>query len=72
MLLLQVLGALWMSCWSEGEKQKNFMEQSKEYLELLENELKGKKFFGGDIIGIVDIAATFIALWAIGLQEVAV
>lgn len=61
-----------MSCWSEGEKQKNFMEQSKEYLELLENELKGKKFFGGDIIGIVDIAATFIALWAIGLQEVAV
>ncbi|XP_039129086.1 LOW QUALITY PROTEIN: probable glutathione S-transferase [Dioscorea cayenensis subsp. rotundata] len=61
----KVLGALWMSCWSEGEKQKNFMEQSKEYLELLENELKGKKFFGGDTIGIVDIAATFIALWAI-------
>ncbi|KAM0953890.1 putative glutathione transferase [Dioscorea sansibarensis] len=67
----KVLSALWMSCWSEGEMLKNFMEQSKEYLELLENELKGKKFFGGDTIGIVDIAASFVALWAIVLQEVA-
>ncbi|KAH7677542.1 Glutathione transferase protein [Dioscorea alata] len=67
----KVFGALWMSFWSDGEMQKNFMEQSKEYLQLLENELKGKKFFGGDTIGIVDIAANFITLWAIVLQEVA-
>ncbi|KAJ0979123.1 hypothetical protein J5N97_014597 [Dioscorea zingiberensis] len=67
----KLFSAVWMSCWSEGEMQKNFMEQSKEYLGLLENELKGKKFFGGDTIGMVDIAANFIAFWAIVLQEVA-
>ena len=33
------------------------------YLETLENELKGKNFFGGDEIGLVDIAGNFVALW---------
>ncbi|KAJ6798748.1 glutathione S-transferase U8-like [Iris pallida] len=62
--------AVWMSCWSRGDTQKMFMEQSKENLKLLEAELKGKKFFGGDAIGLVDVAANFLALWAGILQEV--
>ncbi|WOK93644.1 hypothetical protein Cni_G02344 [Canna indica] len=33
--------ALWMSCRTEGEAQKNFMEQAKESLQILEKELKG-------------------------------
>ncbi|XP_008793317.2 probable glutathione S-transferase [Phoenix dactylifera] len=63
--------AIWMSCWTEGDMQQNFMIQSKENLSILEGELKGKKFFGGDAIGMVDIAAFFIAHWAGVLQEVA-
>ncbi|KAL7586635.1 hypothetical protein Lser_V15G38728 [Lactuca serriola] len=41
-----------------------------EQLQILENELKvkGTKFFGGDNIGLVDIAAVFIAYW-LGIRE---
>lgn len=69
---VQCIPALWMSCWTEGDMQQNFMMQSKESLSILEGELKGKKFFGGNAaIGLVDIAAFFIAHWASVLQEVA-
>ncbi|XP_074339207.1 putative glutathione S-transferase [Apium graveolens] len=49
---------------SRGEEEREkAIEEAAEHLETLENELKGKKFFGGDEIGLVDIAANFIALW---------
>nr|XP_043618590.1 probable glutathione S-transferase [Erigeron canadensis] len=42
-----------------------------EQLQILENELaaKAKKFFGGDNINIVDIAADFIAYWLGMIEE---
>lgn len=42
--------------------------ETEEAFQLLENELKGK-FFGGEDIGIVDIAAIFIAFWFPIVQE---
>ena len=71
MLLLQVLSHCGCHAGVKGRCRRTSWNNQKEYLELLENELKGKKFFGGDTIGIVDIAASFVALWAIVLQEVA-
>ncbi|CAI9265352.1 unnamed protein product [Lactuca saligna] len=43
-----------------------------EQLQMLENELKvkGTKFFGGDNINLVDIAADFIAYWLGTIEEV--
>lgn len=38
-------------------------EEAQEFLQLLDNELKGKKFFGGDSFALADIAANFIAFW---------
>lgn len=38
-------------------------EEANEALKFLENEIKGKKYFGGDNIGAVDIAANFVAYW---------
>ncbi|KAL3826054.1 hypothetical protein ACJIZ3_022083 [Penstemon smallii] len=63
-------------CWpamkkawlSTGEEQEKANEEANEALMFLENELKGKKFFGGDTIGLVDIAANLIALWY-GINE---
>ncbi|ONK62820.1 uncharacterized protein A4U43_C07F8470 [Asparagus officinalis] len=57
--------------WGDGDMQKTSMEQSKEYLSILQKELKNKKFFGGNYIGFLDIAAAYIALWVGVLQEVA-
>lgn len=47
----------------QGEEQVKVIEEAVELLKLLESELKGKKFFGGETIGLVDIMANFIALW---------
>ncbi|XP_058736984.1 probable glutathione S-transferase [Vicia villosa] len=51
----------------EKEREKS-IEETEEAFQLLENELKGK-FFGGEDIGIVDIAAIFIAFWFPIVQE---
>ena len=39
------------------------MEEVSACLKHLENELKDKKFFGGESIGFADIVANFIGFW---------
>nr|6GHF_A Chain A, PvGmGSTUG [synthetic construct]6GHF_B Chain B, PvGmGSTUG [synthetic construct] len=51
----------------EKEREKG-IEETEEAFQILENELKDK-FFGGDEIGIVDIAGIFIAFWFPIVQE---
>ncbi|XP_020275435.1 glutathione S-transferase U8-like [Asparagus officinalis] len=58
------------SFWAEGDMQKTAIEKSKEYLSILEKELKGKKYFGGNSIGYLDIAAAYIAHWTGVFQDV--
>ncbi|KHN05113.1 Putative glutathione S-transferase [Glycine soja] len=67
----KVVGAAWKYIYTvdEKEREKN-VEESYEALQFLENELKDKKFFGGEEIGLVDIAAVFIAFWIPIIQEV--
>ncbi|XP_071697202.1 probable glutathione S-transferase [Rutidosis leptorrhynchoides] len=57
------LPALYKVLISNGEEQAT--AEACEQLQILENELilKGKKFFGGDDINLVDIAAAFIGYW---------
>ncbi|KAL5058064.1 hypothetical protein RYX36_029668 [Vicia faba] len=52
----------------DKERAKNVAETF-EALQFLENELK-EKFFGGEEIGFVDIAAVFIAFWIPLIQDV--
>ncbi|GAV65459.1 GST_C domain-containing protein/GST_N_3 domain-containing protein [Cephalotus follicularis] len=61
--------ALWNACWGLEDKEKA-IEESLDHLKTLENELKDKRFFGGDKIGFVDIVANFIGFWLRALQEV--
>ena len=59
----QIHPAIWKIWGSRGEEREKTIEEATEHLKTLENELKGKKFFGGDEIGLVDIAGNFVALW---------
>ena len=68
--IFQCFPSIWKIRKSQGEEEREkAIEEAKEQLAILENELKGKKFFSGDEIGLVDIAANLIALWVGVVQE---
>ncbi|KAK4480989.1 hypothetical protein RD792_011857 [Penstemon davidsonii] len=61
--------AMWKACSSSGEEGEKAKEEAAQLLKFLEEELKDKKFFGGDNIGLVDISANFIGYWFGIVQE---
>eukprot|EP00257_Ricinus_communis_P005846 XP_002520480.2 LOW QUALITY PROTEIN: uncharacterized protein LOC8279820 [Ricinus communis] len=48
---------------AKGEELEKLHQEIYQNLSLLENELKGKEFFGGEKIGYLDIAAFMITYW---------
>jgi glutathione S-transferase len=67
------LKPLWLSMWADGEAQARLARETKESLAIIDAQLEGKKqrFFGGDAIGFVDLAACTLAHWLGVLEEVA-
>ncbi|KAL3717084.1 hypothetical protein ACJRO7_008631 [Eucalyptus globulus] len=61
--------ALWKSYTSVGPEREKAHEEAQELLSTLEGELEGKKFFGGETVGFLDIEANFVGYWAGVLQE---
>jgi len=59
-----------MAHWVEGEARERFEKEGLELLSLLEAQLKGNKFFGGDRPGYLDIAASALGPWSSVIQEV--
>lgn len=69
MFWIQCVPALWKASWSKLDEREKAMEEAIELLKFTEDELKDK-FFGGETVGLVDIAGSFIAHWFPCLQEV--
>ncbi|KAG4393375.1 hypothetical protein AAZX31_03G063000 [Glycine max] len=67
----KILPAIWNACWSDENGREKAVEEALEALKILQETLKDKKFFGGESIGLVDIAANFIGYWVAILQEIA-
>ena len=65
---VQCMPTLWKACWVKQEREKA-VEEAIELLKILENELKDKKYFGGENVNIVDIAGIFIAHWLPAFQQ---
>ncbi|XP_068317150.1 probable glutathione S-transferase [Pyrus communis] len=66
--LLYCLPATWKALRGSEEPEKA-VEEACELQKILENELKDKKFFAGETVGLVDIVANFIAFWLRTIQE---
>ena len=66
---VQCLPTLWKAFWEKHEREKT-VEEAIELLKILENELKDKKYFGGENVNIVDIAGNFIAHWLPFVQQI--
>nr|GMD43409.1 probable glutathione S-transferase [Ipomoea batatas] len=55
---------------TKGEELEKVKEEVGELLKVLDNELKKKKFLGGETMGFADIAANFVAVWVGVLEEI--
>ncbi|KAK6289275.1 hypothetical protein POUND7_000816, partial [Theobroma cacao] len=55
----------------EGDQLKKEIEQVSDAMAVLEGMLKGKKFFGGEMVGFLDIAFGWTTVWLEAIEEVA-
>lgn len=61
--------AVQKACASKGKEQEQAKEEAIDLLKTLEGQLKDKRFFGGDTIGLVDIVAIVTWYWVQVIQE---
>ncbi|KAK1589320.1 hypothetical protein Q3G72_032729 [Acer saccharum] len=60
---MQILPTAQKAIYLEGKQREIVTEEVCEQMKLLEKELDGKNFFGGDGIGFVDIVGNVVAFW---------
>ncbi|OIW00521.1 hypothetical protein TanjilG_24251 [Lupinus angustifolius] len=66
----KILYGAWNTMCASGDDQENALNAVREAMEKIEEEIKGKKFFGGDNIGYLDIALGWISYWLPIWEEV--
>ncbi|KAI9194776.1 hypothetical protein LWI28_009106 [Acer negundo] len=66
----KILAAAVKVVYSEGKEREVAILEVREHTKMLEQQLNGKDFFGGDKIGFVDIVGNVVALWLPINQEI--
>lgn len=61
--MFQVMLILWKVCWGFESEREKMVEEVYDGLKYFEEEFGDKQFFGGEIIGFVDIVVDFIVYW---------
>ncbi|KAJ8750467.1 hypothetical protein K2173_015607 [Erythroxylum novogranatense] len=59
----KILQTLYKARSAKDEELPKIIEEAGEQMKILENELEGKEFFGGETIGYLDIVAFSVAYW---------
>ncbi|CAK9175657.1 unnamed protein product [Ilex paraguariensis] len=67
---MPLLPSVWQTFIKQGTKQEEAIDPAMENLKLVEEQLKGKIFFGGEKIDFLDLAFGWIANFISVLQEV--
>ncbi|KAK6289210.1 hypothetical protein POUND7_000751 [Theobroma cacao] len=67
----KLLPSIWSAFTKEGKEREEAMGAVLESLKFVEEELKGKKFFGGEKIGLADLVFGWLANLAPVFEEVA-
>jgi glutathione S-transferase len=60
----------WLAHWTEGEVRKRITKEAKESLALLEEKLRGQRFFGGETVSYLDMVYCLLAPWLSVVEEV--
>ncbi|KAK4266150.1 hypothetical protein QN277_027114 [Acacia crassicarpa] len=58
-----MVDAAWMAMCFSGNEKESALKVGRESMQRIEDEIRGKKFFGGDDIGYLDIALGWISYW---------
>ncbi|KAM7508937.1 hypothetical protein LguiA_019390 [Lonicera macranthoides] len=66
----KLLPSVWTVFISQGNKQEEALVPALENLQFIEEQLEGKKFFGGEKIGLLDLAIGWMADMVSVLEEV--
>ncbi|KAJ8750598.1 hypothetical protein K2173_015771 [Erythroxylum novogranatense] len=66
----KILQTLIKTRGAKDEELPKIIEEAGEQMKILENQLKGKEFFGGETIGYLDIVAFSVAYWSQVLIQV--
>lgn len=69
--MIQLLPSIWRAFTIEGKELDEAIAAAVENLKFAEEELKGKKFFGGEKIGLADLAFGWLAYLICVFDEVA-
>ncbi|CAK8534228.1 unnamed protein product [Lathyrus sativus] len=64
------LVSVWGACVAQGEEKAKAVDAAMELLAFLEKHIEGKRYFGGEKIGYLDIVAGWISYWLNVLEEV--
>lgn len=65
-----MFGGAWSAFCTEGEAKEKAVESALEMLQALEQQLEGKKFYGGETVGYLDLVVGWIPRWLPAMEEV--
>lgn len=66
---MQCILSAWAACRAQEHEKENAVESAQESLGIIDKLIEGKKFFGGETIGFLDLGVGSLPNWLKFLEE---